>query len=53
MKTMKKIVCALMTLVLLAKVALHGIQNKVVQRLTDNGEEIQIQLHRHSCYGWI
>ena len=34
----------------LAKVALHGIQNKVVQRLTDNGEEIQIQLHVNGFY---
>ena len=33
-----------------AKVALHGIQNKVVQRLTDNGEEIQIQLHVNGFY---
>lgn len=34
----------------LAKVALHGIQNKVVQRLTDNGEEIQVQLHVNGFY---
>ena len=34
----------------LAKVALHGVQNKVVQRLTDNGEEIQIQLHVNGFY---
>ena len=29
----------------LAKVALHGIRNKVVQRFTESGEEIQIQYH--------
>ena len=34
----------------LTKVALHGIQNKVVQRLADNGEEIQVQLHVNGFY---
>ena len=34
----------------LAKVALHGIQNKVVQHFADNGEEIQIRLHVNGFY---
>lgn len=34
----------------LAKVALHGIRNKVVQRFTENGEEIQIQHHVNGFY---
>ena len=34
----------------LAKVALHGIRNKVVQRLTESGEEIQIQHHVNGFY---
>ena len=33
-----------------AKVALHGIRNKVVQRLTESGEEIQIQHHVNGFY---
>ena len=34
----------------LAKVALHGIRDKVVQRFTENGEEIQIQHHVNGFY---
>ena len=34
----------------LAKVALHGIRNKVVQRFTESGEEIQIQYHVNGFY---
>ncbi len=34
----------------LAKVALHGIRNKVVQRFTESGEEIQIQCHVNGFY---
>lgn len=34
----------------LAKVALHGIRDKVVQRFTENGEEIQIQYHVNGFY---
>ena len=34
----------------LAKVALHGIRNKVVQRFTESGEEIQIQHHVNGFY---
>ena len=34
----------------LAKVALHGIRDKVVQRFTESGEEIQIQYHVNGFY---
>ena len=34
----------------LAKVALHGIRDKVVQRFTESGEEIQIQHHVNGFY---
>ena len=34
----------------LAKVALHGIRNKVVQRFTESGQEIQIQHHVNGFY---
>ena len=34
----------------LAKVALHGIRDKVVQRFTENAEEIQIQYHVNGFY---
>lgn len=34
----------------LAKVALHGIRDKIVQRFTENGEEIQIQYHVNGFY---
>ena len=34
----------------LAKVALHGIRDKVVQRFTENGEKIQIQHHVNGFY---
>ena len=34
----------------LAKVALHGIRNKVVQRFTESGEKIQIQYHVNGFY---
>lgn len=34
----------------LAKVALHGIRNKVVQCFTESGEEIQIQYHVNGFY---
>ena len=34
----------------LAKVALHGIHDKVVQRFTESGEEIQIQYHVNGFY---
>ena len=34
----------------LAKVALHGIRNKVVQSFTESGEEIQIQHHVNGFY---
>lgn len=33
-----------------AKVALHGIRDKVVQRFTESGEEIQIQYHVNGFY---
>ncbi len=34
----------------LAKVALHGIRDKVVQRFAESGEEIQIQYHVNGFY---
>ena len=34
----------------LAKVALHGIRDKVVRRFTESGEEIQIQYHVNGFY---
>lgn len=34
----------------LAKVALHGIRDKVVQRFAESGEEIQIQYHVNGYY---
>ena len=34
----------------LAKVALHGIRDKVVQRFTESGEEIQVQHHVNGFY---
>lgn len=34
----------------LSKVALHGIHNKVLERWTDNGEEIQLQQHVNGFY---
>lgn len=34
----------------LAKVALHGIHDKVVRRFTESGEEIQIQYHVNGFY---
>ena len=34
----------------LAKVGLHGIHNKVVQKWTESGEEIQIQYHVNGFY---
>ena len=34
----------------ISKVALHGIRDKVVQRFTENGEEIQIQHHVNGFY---